>query len=77
MRRRRRKSRAEAEADVRLAGHGRQGSFSLQLEVLPLLAGRHPASRQAGLRRDTRGDRAQGGERPHCSGRDTGAQRPN
>lgn len=74
---RRRKSRAEEEVDVRLAGHGRHGSFSIQLEVLPLLAGRRPAARQAGLRRDARRDRApaQGGERPHCSGRDTGAQR--
>ncbi|KAF4023795.1 hypothetical protein G4228_016056 [Cervus hanglu yarkandensis] len=36
---RRRKSRAEEEVDVRLAGHGRHGSFSIQLEVLPLLAG--------------------------------------
>ncbi|XP_070319613.1 uncharacterized protein CFAP92 isoform X2 [Odocoileus virginianus] len=39
MQRRRKKSRAEEEVDVRLAGHGKHGSFSIQLEVLPLLAG--------------------------------------
>nr|XP_020728134.1 uncharacterized protein KIAA1257 homolog isoform X4 [Odocoileus virginianus texanus] len=38
MQRRRKKSRAEEEVDVRLAGHGKHGSFSIQLEVLPLLA---------------------------------------
>ncbi|KAB0377726.1 hypothetical protein FD755_009304, partial [Muntiacus reevesi] len=39
MQRRRKKSRAEEEVDVRLAGHVRHSSFSIQLEVLPLLAG--------------------------------------
>uniref|UniRef100_A0A8C6G0X1 Cilia and flagella associated protein 92 (putative) n=1 Tax=Moschus moschiferus TaxID=68415 RepID=A0A8C6G0X1_MOSMO len=37
---RRKKSRGEGDVDVRLAGHVKHGSFSIQLEVLPLLAGR-------------------------------------
>ncbi|XP_055269437.1 uncharacterized protein CFAP92 [Moschus berezovskii] len=36
---RRKKSRGEGDVDMRLAGHVKHGSFSIQLEVLPLLAG--------------------------------------
>ncbi|XP_057562296.1 uncharacterized protein CFAP92 [Hippopotamus amphibius kiboko] len=37
--RRRKKARAEEETDSRLAGRGKQGTFSIQLAVMPLLAG--------------------------------------
>ncbi|KAM5279183.1 uncharacterized protein CFAP92 isoform 2-T2 [Hipposideros larvatus] len=37
--RRRKKSRAEEDTDPKLAGHWKQGSFSIQLAVMPLLAG--------------------------------------
>nr|XP_031542013.1 uncharacterized protein KIAA1257 homolog isoform X2 [Vicugna pacos] len=36
---RRKKSRAEEESDSRLAGQGKQGTFSVQLAIMPLLAG--------------------------------------
>lgn len=50
----------------------KHGSFSIQLEVLPLLAGRHPASRQAGRDGCPAPPPHTGGEQPHRSGRDTG-----
>ncbi|EQB77844.1 hypothetical protein CB1_000465055 [Camelus ferus] len=37
---RRKKSRAEEESDSRMAGQGKQGAFSVQLAIMPLLAGR-------------------------------------
>lgn len=73
--RRRKTSHGERAADVRLAGPVKHGSFSIQLEVLPLLAGRHPASRQAGCDGRPAPPPHTGGEQPHRSGRDTEAQR--
>lgn len=43
---RRKKSRAEEETDPKMAGHWKQGSFSIQLAVMPLLAGSYICSQQ-------------------------------
>ena len=71
--RRRRTSHWEDGTDMRLAGPAKHGSFSIQLEVLPLLAGRRPESRQVGYDGMPRGPRPHpappphtGGEQPHC-----------
>lgn len=43
---RRKKSRAEEETDSKMAGRWTQGSFSIQLAVMPLLAGSYTCSQQ-------------------------------
>ncbi|KAB0401879.1 hypothetical protein E2I00_011804 [Balaenoptera physalus] len=42
----RRREQSRMETDSRLAGHGKQGTFAVQLAVMPLLAGSHTRSQQ-------------------------------